>query len=81
MSDRALCGYPEQLVDDPVLGEDISFGHPPKLPFAGHVHDFITLDGPLRCGKRATPQPRVHPAFHKPVVLFYRIIQILTLSK
>jgi hypothetical protein len=51
----SLCGHPEQLVDDVVLGEDISFGHPPELAFAEHVHGFITLDGPLRRGKRSKP--------------------------
>jgi hypothetical protein len=45
------------------------------------MHDFITLDGPLCRGECSEPQPRIHVALHKPMVLFYHIIQVLTLSE
>jgi hypothetical protein len=73
----SLCDQPEQLVDDAVLGEDIPLGEPLDLAFAEHVHGFITLDGPLRRGKCSKPQPRIHAAFHQPMILFDDIIQIL----
>ena len=71
--ERSLCGYPEHLVDHAVLCEDILLGHPFNLAFTEHVHCFIALDGPLRRGKRPTPQPRIHAAFHQSMILFYPI--------
>jgi hypothetical protein len=79
--ERLLCRQPEQLVDDVILSQDIPFGDPFQLAFAEHVHRFITLDGPLGRGKRLKSQPRVHAAFHKSMILFHNIIQILALSE
>jgi hypothetical protein len=42
---------------------------------------FIALDGPLRRVECPKSQPRIHAAFHKPVVLFYNVIQVLALSE
>jgi len=67
----------EGEVDDAILYADIPLGHPLDLAFAEHVHGFIPLDGPLCRGKRPKPQPRIHTAFYKPMVLFDDIIQIL----
>ena len=53
----SLCGQPEQLVDDAVLGEDIPLGDPPELAFAEPVHGFIALDGPLRRVEAPNPNP------------------------
>src|SRR5919199_2869617 len=47
LREPSLCGQPEQLVDDPVLGEAIPLGHPFELAFAQHVHGLIALNGPL----------------------------------
>jgi hypothetical protein len=54
----SLCGHPEHLVDDPVLGEDIPLGEPLDLAFAEHVHRLIALDGPVRRVKGSKPQAR-----------------------
>ena len=62
-------------------GEDIPFGDRIKLAFAEYVHGFIALDGPLRRGKCRKPQPWIHAAFHKPMILFHHIIQIFALSE
>ena len=64
-----------------VLGEDIALGDSLELPFVKHVHGFIALNRPLCRGKRPKPQPRVYPPFHKPMILFNRIIQVLALPR
>jgi hypothetical protein len=76
-----LCCQPEQPINDPVLCENISLGGSRELAFAKHVYGFIALDGPLRRGEGPKPQPRIHTAFDKPVILFYRVIQVLALSE
>ncbi len=63
-----------------MLCEDIPLGNPLDLAFAEHVHGFITLDGPLRRGKCSTPQPRIHAAFHKPMILFWGIFGLREIS-
>jgi hypothetical protein len=73
--------HPEQRVDDSVLCEDILLGDSLNLTFAEHVHGFIVLDGPQRCGKRPKPLPKVYMAFHKSMILFGDIIQMLALSE
>ena len=75
LGQRSLCGHPEHLVDHAVLCEDILLGHPLNLAFTEHVHGFIALDGPLRRGKRPTPQPRINAAFLQSMIRFYEIIQ------
>jgi hypothetical protein len=70
VGELSLCGQPEHVVDDTLLYEAIPLGHPLDLAFAEHVHGFITLDSPLRRGKCSTPQPWIHAAFHKPMILF-----------
>jgi hypothetical protein len=77
----SLCCHPEQLVDDPILGEDILLGNSFELTFVEHVHGFIALNRPLRCGKRPTPQPWIHAAFHKPMILFHHIVQVFALPE
>jgi hypothetical protein len=72
--ERLLCRQPEQLVDDVILSQDIPFGDPFQLAFAEHVHRFITLDGPLGRSKCPKPQPRVHAAFHKSMILFNGVV-------
>ena len=55
---------PKQLVDDPVLGEEICLGDPFKLAFVEHVHGFVTLNLPLCRGECSKCQPRIHVTFH-----------------
>jgi hypothetical protein len=43
------------------------------------VHGFIALDCPLRRGKRPKPHSQIYATIHKPVILFYDIIQIFAL--
>jgi hypothetical protein len=62
---------PKQLVDDPVLGEEICRGDPFKLAFVEHVHGFVTLNRPLCCGEFSKCQPRIHVTFHLRGVLPY----------
>jgi hypothetical protein len=69
LGEHSLCCESEQLVDDSVLGEDISFGEPIMLAFAEHVHGFLALDRPRRGVECPTPQPRVHLAFHRSIIL------------
>jgi hypothetical protein len=38
-----LCGHPEQLLDDPVLCEDISLGEPLDLALVESMHGFIAM--------------------------------------
>src|SRR6267142_3789591 len=78
---HSLGCQPEHLVNDTVLCEYIPLGKSLNLAFAEHVHGFITLDGPLRRGKCSKPQPRIHAAFHKPMILFDDIIQIFALPE
>ena len=44
--DRSLCGQPEQLVDDAVLGEDIRLDYLLDLALVQHVHG--PIGGKLR---------------------------------
>jgi hypothetical protein len=76
-----LCGQPEQLVDDAVLGEDIPLDHSLDLAFGQHVHGFIALDRPLRPGKRPKPSPRIDAVFDQAIIMFHDIIQVLSLSE
>ena len=70
LGEDSSCCQAEHLVDDPILGKDISLGEPIELACAEHVHGFIALDGRLRRGKRPNPQSWIHAAFHKPMILF-----------
>jgi hypothetical protein len=45
------------------------------------MHGLIALQRPLSSTERAKPQPRIHATFHKPVILLYHIIQVLTLPQ
>jgi len=78
---RSLCCYSEQLVDGPVLGQDIAAAGSRELAFADHVHGFIALDGPLCGGERSKSQRRIHAPFHKTMILLYEIIQTFALSQ
>jgi len=69
------------VVDDTILSEDIPLSDPLHLAFAEPMHGFIALDGPLRRVECPKPQPRIHETFHKPMILFDHIIQILALSE
>jgi hypothetical protein len=51
------------------------------LALVEHVHGFIALNRPLCRGKRPKPQPRIHTAFHNPMILFHRFIQIFSVPK
>jgi hypothetical protein len=62
-----------------VLRVAIPLGNPLELTFTDHVDGFITLDGALGGGERPTPSPSLDAAFHKPMVLFQHILQILAL--
>jgi hypothetical protein len=42
---RSLCSHPKELVDDSVLGEDVSLGNSFKLAFEDPVDGFIALKG------------------------------------
>jgi hypothetical protein len=57
--------HPEQSVNELALGEDIPLRDSLDLTFAEHMHGFIALNGPLGCGERPKPQPRIHAAFDK----------------
>jgi hypothetical protein len=81
LGEPSLCCESAQLVDDPVLGEDISLGEPIMLAFAGHVHGFVALDRPLRGVECPKPQPRVHLAFHQSMILLRHMIHILAWSE
>jgi hypothetical protein len=74
-----LSHQPEQLVDDTVLGEDVPPGDPLELAFAEHKHGFIALDDPLHGVKGAKSSTRIHPMFHKPMILLHHIIYVLDL--
>src|SRR5882724_859817 len=70
---RALCGQPTQLVENLVLGEDIILADSFNLAVVEPMHGFIALNRPLRRGKRPTPQPWIHAAFHTPMLLFHAV--------
>jgi hypothetical protein len=69
-----LCHQLEQLVDDPVLSEEIPLGESLKLAFAEHMDGLIALDGPLGREERHTPSPRIDAAFDKSMNMFHQII-------
>ena len=69
-----LCHQPEQLVDDTALGEDVPPGESLDLAFAEHMHGFIALNVPLRGVEGAKSPTRIHPMFHKPMILLHHII-------
>ena len=45
------------------------------------MHDFVALDRSLCRVECSKPQPGIYTTFYKPMVLFYYIIEVLTLSK
>jgi hypothetical protein len=54
-------------------------GEPLDLALLEPGHGFIALHGPWGCGKRPTPQARMHAACDTAVILFHHIIPIRAL--
>ena len=50
---------------------------PPQLPLAKSVHDFYAHDRTARRPKGLEAEHRVREAFHRPMVLFYEVVEIL----
>src|SRR2546425_371796 len=65
---------PKQLMDDPILGEDIPFGQSYTLAFVKHMHRFIALDGLLASMERGKPSPWINAAFDKTMLLLNGMI-------
>ena len=69
-----LCRDPEHLSNDTVLSEDIPLRNALDLALPYHTHCLITLQRPLGGTERAKPQPGIHAAFHKTMILFHHVV-------
>ena len=70
------CDETEQAGDERNLAGNIAFRYPSHLPFADHVYCFDTLNGAPRRGEGSEALTGSHPAFDRPVILLYNIVQI-----
>jgi hypothetical protein len=71
-----LCSYPEDLLDEPNLADDVTFRQPPHLPFADHVHGLVPSYGPDRPVHRPKPQTGGDSLLHEPMILLEHIIKV-----
>jgi hypothetical protein len=70
----------EQFADEVSLADHISISQPSHSALPDHVHGLDTLQRPPRTLKGSIALGQPNSLFHRPVVLFNHVIEILALA-
>ena len=76
LTNAALGRHSKQAGDEGDLILDVSLPHPMYLPFANHVHHFVTLERPPCRFHRKEAHPWLDQPLEKAVVLLDQVIQV-----
>ncbi len=76
-----LSGDAKQRGDEMRLCNGIRLRHPPRSALANHINGFDPLQRPPRGGKRAVAFRQPNALFHRAMILFNHIIEVLALTQ